>query len=127
MKVADDGQAAVELALALPVVALLLLLVVQLGVVVRDDLLVVHAAREAARAAAVNPTAAAARAAAESAGGLDAARLSVDLTRSGGDLPVVRATVTYRDDTVVPLVGPLLPPVTLHSTVAMALEQPSGH
>jgi Flp pilus assembly protein TadG len=123
----DDGQAAVELALALPLVALLLLLVVQLGVVVRDELLVVHAAREAARAAAVHPTAAAAGDAARAAGGLDATRLTVAVTRSGGDPPIVRATLTYREGTAVPVVGPLLPSVTLRSSVSMALEDPPGH
>lgn len=122
----EAGQAAVELALALPVVALLVLLVVQIGIVVRDDLLVVHAAREAARAAAVDPTEAAAREAAGRAGGLEGGRLSVRLERSGGDVAIVRATVTYHEDTAVPLVGPLLPEVTLRSTVAMSLEDPHG-
>ena len=39
------GQAAVELALALPLVALLLLAVVQVGLVVRDQVLTTPAAR----------------------------------------------------------------------------------
>ena len=47
----DAGQAAVEVALVLPFLALVLLLVVQTALVVRDQVLVVHAAREAARAA----------------------------------------------------------------------------
>ena len=50
----DEGQAAVELALVLPLVALLLLALVQVGLVVRDQILVIHAAREAAREAAVD-------------------------------------------------------------------------
>ena len=49
------GQATVELALVLPLIALLLLVVVQAGLVVRDQLLVTNAAREAARAFAVDP------------------------------------------------------------------------
>ena len=49
----EDGQAAVELVLVLPVVLLALLMVVQLGVLVRSQVLVVHAAREGARAAAI--------------------------------------------------------------------------
>ncbi len=41
----DEGQAAVELARVLPLVALVLLALVQAGLVVRDQILVVHAAR----------------------------------------------------------------------------------
>src|SRR5207247_8954779 len=65
----DDGQAAVELALVLPLVALLLLVLVQVGLVVRDQVLVVHAAREAAREAAVDAAPEAARRAAEASSG----------------------------------------------------------
>ncbi len=49
------GQATVEFALVLPLIAALLLLIVQVGLVMRDELLVTHAAREAVRAAAVDP------------------------------------------------------------------------
>ena len=45
----DGGQAAVELALVLPMVCTLLLAVVQVALVVHAQLLVVHAAREGAR------------------------------------------------------------------------------
>ena len=62
----DEGQAAVELALVLPLVVALLLAVVQVGLIVRDQVLVVHAAREAAREAAVDPDPAAALRAAAS-------------------------------------------------------------
>ena len=50
----ERGQATVEAALVLPLVALLLLAVVQIGLLVRTELLVTHAAREAVRAAAVD-------------------------------------------------------------------------
>lgn len=49
----DGGQATVEFALALPLLAVLLLAVVQVGLVVRDQVVLVHAAREAARAVAI--------------------------------------------------------------------------
>jgi hypothetical protein len=49
------GQASVELALVLPLVALLLLGLLQAGIVLRDQLLVVQAAREGAREASVSP------------------------------------------------------------------------
>jgi Flp pilus assembly protein TadG len=41
----EDGQATVELALVLPLVAVLLLALVQAAVVARDQILVAHAAR----------------------------------------------------------------------------------
>jgi Flp pilus assembly protein TadG len=118
----EGGQATVEVALLLPLVATMLLGVVQVGLVVRDQVLVVHAAREAARAAAVDPTVAAARAGAEGAARLDPARLDVELdgsTDPGGRLTV---TVRYRSPTAVPLVGQLLGDRTLTAQATMRVE-----
>jgi Flp pilus assembly protein TadG len=118
----EGGQATVEVALLLPLVATMLLAVVQVGLVVRDQVLVVHAAREGARAAAVDPTPEAAREGAEAAARLDPRRLRVDLsgdTDLGGRLTV---TVTYRSPTTVPLVGPLLGDRTLTAEATMRVE-----
>ena len=115
----ERGQAAVELALALPRVAVLLLAVVQVALVVRDQVLTVHAAREAARAAAVDPDAGVARRAALAGSGLPAARLTVRLDRPTG---LVQVTVHYRAPTDLPLVGPLLPDLSLRANAAMRAE-----
>jgi Flp pilus assembly protein TadG len=115
----ETGQAAVELALALPLVALLLLAIVQVGLVVRDEVLTVHAAREAARAAAVDPSPAGARAAALAGSGLRADRLTVRIGR--GDQS--SAVVTYRSPTDLPLVGPLVPDLSLRAKAAMRTER----
>ena len=118
----EGGQATVEVALLLPLVATMLLAVVQVGLVVRDQVLVVHAAREGARAAAVDPTPEAAREAAAAAARLDPSRLSVDLsgdTAPGGRLTVI---VTYRSPTTVPLVGRLLGDRTLTAEATMRVE-----
>ena len=115
----DCGQAAVEFALALPVVLVVLLVVAQLGVVVRDEVAVRHAAREGARAAAVSsdPAGAAGRAARR------AVSLPVDVSTSvRGDLVVV--TVTFVDPTDVPVVGRFLGPVTHVANATMTLEPP---
>lgn len=56
----DRGQAAVELALVLPLVCALLMGVVQVGLVIRSQLAVQVAARAAARAAAISADASAA-------------------------------------------------------------------
>lgn len=108
-----------ELALALPLVMLLLLAVVQVGLVVRDQVLTVHAAREAARAAAVDPSPTAARAAALRGSGLPPGRLTVTLARDDQS----SAAVTYREATDLPLVGPLLPDLTLRAKATMRTER----
>jgi Flp pilus assembly protein TadG len=122
----DGGQATVELALVLPLVALVLLLVLQVGLVVRDRLLVAHAAREAARAAAVtdDDRGGAARRAAERAGSLDDGRLEV--TVADGAEGTVTATARYVSPTDVPIVGLLLPDVTLESDATMRAEASAG-
>ena len=118
----EGGQATVEVALQLPLLALLLLAVVQVGLVVRDQVLVTHAAREAARAAAVDPQVATAREGAVGAARLDPDRLSVEL--SGSTAPGGRLTVTvrYRASTSVPLVGALLGDRTLVAEATMRVE-----
>jgi Flp pilus assembly pilin Flp len=115
----EGGQAAVELALVLPLIALLVLAIVQVGLVVRDQVLVVHAAREAARAAAVDPRPAVARAAALRASDLAQTRTQVDV-EDRRDLVI--ASVSYKSVTDVPLVGPLVPDLMLHARLAMRKE-----
>lgn len=107
-----------ELALALPLVALLLLAVVQVGLVVRDQVLAVHAAREGARAAAVDRAPAAARDAALAGSGLRPDRLTVEVQRTG----LVRVSIRYRSPTELPLIGPLLPDIPVRANAAMRVE-----
>lgn len=116
----DQGQAAVELALALPLVCVVLLGVVQVGVIVRDQLAVQAAAREGARAAAASADpVAAANAAVAARSGVDP--LAVQVASGGGRVTVV---VRYVDPTDVPLIGLLLPDVTVVAEVTMSLEPP---
>lgn len=119
----DTGQAAVELALCLPLVMLLLLGVVQVAMVVRGELLVQHAAREGARAASVSatpaPSAARAVEAALGTAGMDADGASTAV--AGGQ---VRVTVRATTRTDVPLVGALVGDVSHRAAVAMVLEPP---
>ena len=117
----DDGQAAVELALVLPLVALLVVGMVQVGLVVRDQVLLTHAAREAARAAAVEPSTQAAQRAVLAGAPLATERLDVRLTGpgSGGRVSV---RLSFRSPTTVPLVGPLVPDVVLAAQASMRAE-----
>jgi Flp pilus assembly protein TadG len=116
----DDGQAAVELALALPLVFVVLLGAVQVLVVGRDQIAVIHAAREGARAAAVaaDPIGEG-TAAATAAAGLDAGRLSVAVAGGGESVTV---TVRYEVPTGVPLVGALVGDVTVTGVATMRVE-----
>jgi Flp pilus assembly protein TadG len=115
----DDGQATVELALVMPLIALAVLAVVQTGLVVRDDLAVEHAAREGVRAASVDPDPGAAGAAVRrvirNATVTTSARSAV-----GGDITV---HVTYRSRTDLPLVGPLFPDPELRASATMRVER----
>jgi hypothetical protein len=117
------GQSTVELALVLPAALVVLLGVVQVGVVVRSQVMLTHSAREAVRSAAVSPDLAAAQHAAEGAGGLDARRLHVAFDGRNGPGSYVHARVDYVCVTDVPLIGPLLPDVSLRAEATMRVEQ----
>lgn len=118
----SEGQAAVELALAMPLVALLLLALVQLGFLVRDQVLVVHAAREGARQAAVDGSTDAVRRAAAGSSSLAPDRMTVTMSGRAGAGSHVQVTITYRAPTSVPLVGALLGDVDMHSSATMRVE-----
>jgi Flp pilus assembly protein TadG len=119
----DAGQATVELALVMPLVAGLLLSIIQAGVLARDQLLVTHAAREAVRAAAVDDDPAAARRAAEQAGPLAADRLDTEVAQRGEVGGRVRVVVRYRAPTRIPLVGTLVDDVELDAAATMRVER----
>jgi hypothetical protein len=116
------GQAAVELALALPLVFLLLLAMTQVGLVVRDQVLLTHAAREAARQAAVEPSTEGARRAALSGSPLDPGRLVVELSPGSPAGGRVSVRLRYTSVTNLPLVGPLVPDLAMESRAAMRRE-----
>lgn len=115
----DSGQAAVEFAVALPLIAVAMLAIAQVGVSIRNELVVELAAREGARAAAVS---------ADSAGSATAAaRRAVTLpvevsVRENG--ATVSVTVTYVDDTNIAIIGGAIGPVTHSATATMAIEPP---
>jgi Flp pilus assembly protein TadG len=119
----DAGQATVELALVLPLVASLLLAIIQAGVLARDQLLVTHAAREAVRAAAVDDDPAAARRAAEQAGPLAADRLDTEVDERGQVGGRVKVVVRYHAPTRIPLVGALVDDVVLDASATMRVER----
>ncbi|MEO6125418.1 MAG: TadE/TadG family type IV pilus assembly protein [Ilumatobacteraceae bacterium] len=116
----NSGQATVELALAMPVLCLLLLAVVQFAVVVRNQLVAIEVARSTARAAAVAVDPAGAATAAGGAAD-QSPRPTVSTTSDG---TYVTVTVTITDPTDVPMIGALLPDVTVRASSTMILEPP---
>jgi Flp pilus assembly protein TadG len=116
-KQSQRGQASVELALALPLLAIWLLATVQLVLIVRDQLAIVQAAREGARAAAVS-TAPGGAATAAATSSITQGPLSVS-TSAGATVTV---NVRYVSHTTVPIVGLLMPDIELHSTATMQWE-----
>lgn len=117
----ERGQASVELALCLPVVAVLLLLVVQAGLVVIDQVAVVQGAREGARRASLDPDPGAVRRAALG-GRLQPGRTTVRVERVAGSPPLARVEVRHRAATEVPIVGRLIPDVDLTASATMMVE-----
>jgi Flp pilus assembly protein TadG len=116
----DRGQAAVELALCLPLLFVFLLGIVQLLVIVRDQLAVELAARESARAAAVAASSdATAQRAASRAIALHPLRVGINTSAD-----TVTVTVSHLTHTDVPLIGALLPDITVTASATMALEPP---
>ncbi len=116
----DHGQATVELALVLPLVFAMLVLLFQIALVARDEILVVHAARDAAREATLTGDSASIAAAARR----SVPGATVEVIRRGGVGQPVEIAVSSVSHTDLPLVGALVPDLTLHSTTAMLVEQP---
>lgn len=116
----DRGQAAVEFAIALPLVVVLVFGIVQIAVVVRDQIAIELAARDGARAASVSATpAAAATRAAEAATTLRPISTSTSVSGS-----TVAVTVRYTTRSRLPLLGVVIGDVDLTATVTMVREPP---
>lgn len=118
----ERGQAAVELALALPLLAVLALVLLQAALVLRDQVVLTHAAREAARAAAVDADPSAPDRAAADSSALDPRRLLVTTGPRGRPGSRVTVRVAYDAPTEVPVVGALVGDVRLVQSVTMRVE-----
>ena len=117
------GQAAVELALVLPLLALLALALVQVALVVRDQVRVTFGAREGARQAAVEDDERTVRQAVVASTRLNGDRLEVDVGDRGDPGSSVSVRVAYRAPTDLPLVGRLVGDVHLEGVATMRVER----
>ena len=120
---AERGQAAVELALVLPLLALLALALLQVALVVRDQVRVTFGAREGARQAAVEEDEGSVRQAVAASTRLAGDRLEVDVGSRGEPGSRVTVRVAYRAPTDLPLVGRLVGDVHLEGEAAMRVER----
>lgn len=120
----ERGQATVEFALSLPLMAILIAVLIELGGVLVDQARLWNAAREAARVGAVDPDESAMKEAAE-ASGLSGFGFSVtpeSTARRRGE--PITVSLTYDPRSTVPLVGNAFERLELHSNVTMRIEQP---
>ena len=116
----ERGQASVELALVLPLVALVAAVVLQVALVVHDQVHLTRATSAAALAVMVDPTEAAARRAVASVGeGLDVRSVSVSGPRSAGSMVAVGVTARPRS---VPVVGVALRWFRLSERLVVRIE-----
>ena len=118
------GQSTVELALALPLIALVLGVLVEFGMLVADEARLWHAAREAARVAAVDPDEDHQMAAATDTGlgPLELVTEPDPHLRVQGE--AVEVSLSYSTTGTVPLIGKLFESITLSSTATMRIETP---
>jgi Flp pilus assembly protein TadG len=116
----DRGQAAVEFAIALPLVVVLLLGIIQVVLVARDQIAIELAARDGARAASVaaDPVAAA------QGGALAATTLRPITVATVIGAERVTVTVAHTNTTRVPLIGTLIGDVSLSASATLAREPP---
>ena len=117
----DRGQATVELALCLPLVALIAAALVEVGSIAVDRSRVWHAAREAARVAIVDADPQAIRAAATRDLPLSVQVEPPPEARIQGE--PLRVHVTYERE-IVPLLGALLGEVEMSADAVMRIERP---
>ena len=118
----QQGQAAVELALLLPLLLLMALFLAQTAVTARDQIMVIHSAREAARAVAVSNDASRARPAALAASRLDPRRLRVRVDEPAGT-GNVSIRLDYRSAVRFPPLGALLDDLRLTGEAVMRAER----
>lgn len=113
----DRGQAVAEFALTLPLILLTVCLVAEVGAITIDQIRLVHLCRDATRAASVSadPGSAARGVVTNSAMG----DTGVEVTIVDN---VVTVSLSRRHRTELPLIGVLLPDVTLHEQLSMYTE-----
>lgn len=115
----DKGQATVEIALLIPVLALFLLLIIQVAIVVRSHVLVANASRAAARELSVNR---------QQSDAISIARKSapgseVSIFRPSTPGQYLSVKVSEKVKSSLPFIGVVFPDVTVRSETIMRVEK----
>lgn len=123
----EDGQAAAEMALVLPILAALLLAIAQFGIVFNNYITLTDATRVGARKAAISRFvgdggAAAVTATRAAATSLNSATLDVSVTSTNWDVPGSDVTVTATYPYSVSILGWVVKSGSLTSTTKERLE-----
>lgn len=108
----------------LPLLLLVVWVGVEAGLLVRDQTLVSHGAREAARTLAVGGDVAAAAEAARARTGLASGLEIAALGAAPGSAATATVTLAERDR--LPLLGSVVPGLTVRASVSMRVEDPAG-
>jgi Flp pilus assembly protein TadG len=115
----EDGQSTVEFALVLPVIVLFMLMIVQVGIVVRQKILVTNSSREAARILSVeNNSGRATDKVKEMISDAD-----VKISRPSKQGEYLTVTVSDVVPSNLPIIGNILPDVTVKSKTSMRVEK----
>lgn len=112
------GQAAVEIALVMPVVVVFMLLILQVGLVVREQIALIHACGAAARAASISDSPSAAASSVFSASSFGD-RAGIAVTTKNG---LVTVDVVFNHPTDLAIVGLFLPDLTLRASATYQLQ-----
>lgn len=115
----EQGQATVELAILIPVLAVFLLLIIQVALVVRQHVLVVNASRNVARELSVNDDRNRAIAIARS----SAPNSKVSISRPSKPGEYLSVKVSDRVESSLPLIGVIFPDVTVSNETVMRVEK----
>ncbi|MEI8322228.1 MAG: TadE family protein [Actinomycetes bacterium] len=113
----ERGQATIEFALALPLLVVFVMLIAQFAIVARQQLALWEVARDAARLASVSPNPQTAAQEIVAQNGFSTS--AVVATNSDG---ITQVSLTFKENTSLPLLGPFIPSITLRAHVAMLTE-----
>ena len=119
MLIKYEGQATVEFALVIPVIAIFLLLIVQVGLVVEKKILVTNSSREAARILSVENNSE--RAVAKAQEILKDANVSISRPSTQGEYLTVTVSKVVKSN--MPILGVIFPDVTVSSKTSMRIEK----
>ena len=118
-KFSQSGQATVEVALLIPLLAVFLMLIIQVGIVIRQQVLVTNASRAGAREASVNQDTSEAINRVKFS--VPDAKVKINRPSKAGEYLTVNVTDTV--ESPLPIIGVLIPEITVKANTSMRVEK----